>query len=137
MVIPNSIEQSEIPFGEGVLGEKVRGFDRDFLRALATATAAGKVVLGESLGDGPPVSPSPGQRVAVRQQQNIRPLNVFTDHDDIVRRLPLSFTVAGARLPGMAVELASRAMGTAPEFDNSGKLTLAGYRIPGRVPNTM
>jgi adenylate cyclase/guanylate cyclase len=37
----------------------------------------------------------------------------------------------------MAVELASRAIGAAPEFDKSGKLTLAGYRIPGRVPNTM
>ena len=89
------------------------------------------------LGGSRPVGPSPGQRVAVRQQQNIRPLNIHTDHDDIVRRLPLSFTVAGARLPAMAVELASRAMGAAPEFDNNGRLTLAGYRIPGRVPNTM
>ena len=137
VVIPNSIEQSEIPFGDGMLGEKVRGFDRDFLRALAAASTPGKVVLGEMLGGSQPVGPSPGQRVAVRQQQNIRPLNIHTDHDDIVRRLPLSFTVAGARLPAMAVELASRAMGAAPEFDNSGRLTLAGYRIPGRVPNTM
>ena len=46
IVIPTSIEQSEIPFGEGVLGEKVRGFDRDFLRSLAGAAANGKVVLG-------------------------------------------------------------------------------------------
>jgi adenylate cyclase len=137
VVIPNSIEQSEIPFGEGMLGEKVRGFDRDFLRALAAASTAGKVVLGETLGDNQPVRPSPGQRIAVRQQQNIRPLNVFTDHDDIVRRLPLTFTVNGAKVPSMAVELASRAMGAAPEFDRSGRLTLAGYRIPGRVPNTM
>ena len=42
MVIPTSIEQSEIPFGEGVLGERVRGFDRDFLRALAGASSSGK-----------------------------------------------------------------------------------------------
>ncbi len=137
VVIPNSIEQSEIPFGEGMLGEKVRGFDRDFLRALAAASAAGKVVLGESLGDGPPVGPSPGQRIAVRQQQNIRSLNVFTDHDDIVRRLPLTFALNGAKVPSMAVELASRALGAAPTFDGNGRLTLAGYRIPGRVPNTM
>jgi adenylate cyclase/guanylate cyclase len=137
VVIPNSIEQSEIPFGEGMLGEKVRGFDRDFLRALAAAATAGKVVLGETLGDNQPVRPSPGQRIAVRQQQNIRPLNVFTDHDDIVRRLPLTFTVGGAKVPSMAVELASRAIGAAPEFDRSGRLTLAGYRIRGRVPNTM
>src|SRR5207244_353714 len=38
VVIPNSLEQSEIPFGDAMLGEKVRGFDRDFLRALAGAS---------------------------------------------------------------------------------------------------
>src|SRR5438132_2163015 len=137
MVIPKSIEQSEIPFGEGTLGEKVRGFDRDFLRALAGAATNGKVVMGEILGGSQPVRPSSGQRVAVRQQQNIRPLNVHVDSDDIVRRLPLSFTVNGAKVPSMAVELASRALGAPPEFDERGRLTLAGYRVPGRVPNTM
>ena len=137
MVIPASIEQSEIPFGEGMLGDKVRGFDRDFLRALAGAATNGKVVLGEILGGNQPVRPSPGQRVAVRQQQNIRPLNVHVDSDDIVRRLPLDFTVNGTTVPSMAVELASRALGAAPEFDERGRLTLAGYHVPGRVPNTM
>ena len=102
VVIPTSIEQSEIPFGEGMLGEKVRGFDRDFLRALAGASTTGKVVLGEMLGGNQPVRPSPGQRIAVRQQQNIRPLNVHIDHDDVVRRLPLTFTVDGTRVPSMA-----------------------------------
>jgi adenylate cyclase/guanylate cyclase len=137
VVIPASIEQSQLPFGEGMLGEKVRGFDRDFLRALAAASVNGKVVLGEILGGNQPVRPSAGQRVAVRQHLNIRPLNVHTDHDDIVRRLPLSFPVNGTKMPSMAVELASRALGAAPEFDDRGRLTLAGYRVPGRVPNTM
>ena len=110
VVIPNSLEQSEIPFGDGMLGEKVRGFDRDFLRALAGASSKGKVVLGEVLG-GRPILPSPGQRIAVRQQQNIRPLNDHTDSDDVVRRLPLTFTIDGAKMPTMAVELAARALG--------------------------
>jgi len=137
IVIPTSIELSEIPFGEGVLGDRVRGFDRDFLRALAGAASNGKVVLGEILLGNQPVRPSPGQRIAVRQQQNIRPLNVHSDSDDIVRRLPLSFTINEAKVPSMAIELASRALGAAPEFDDRGRLTLAGYRVPGRVPNTM
>jgi adenylate cyclase/guanylate cyclase len=136
IVIPTSIELSEIPFGEGMLGDKVRGFDRDFLRALAGAATNGKVVLGELLHGNQPVRPSPGQLIAVRHQ-HIRPLNVFSDSDDIIRRLPLSFTVNGAKVPSMAVELASRALGAAPEFDDRGRLTLAGYRVPGRVPNTM
>src|SRR5262249_23036729 len=88
IVIPNSLEQSEIAFGEGMLGERVRGFDRDFLRALAGAAAPGKIVLGEQLRGNEPIRPSPGQRIAVRQQQNIRPLNTITDNDDTVRRMP-------------------------------------------------
>jgi adenylate cyclase len=134
IVIPTSIEQSEIPFGEGMLGDKVRGFDRDFLRALSTGAASGKVVLGEVLGG---ERPSQGQRIAVRQQQNIRPLNTFTDSDDTVRRVPLTFTVNGARLPGMALELASRALNAAPEFGSDGTIALGGYKIPVKVPNTM
>ncbi|WP_108516822.1 adenylate/guanylate cyclase domain-containing protein [Bradyrhizobium algeriense] len=136
VVIPNSLEQSEIPFGDGMLGEKIRGFDRDFLRALAGASTKGKVVLGQVLGDRS-IMPSSGQRIAVRQQQNIRPLNDHTDSDDVVRRVPLTFTIDGAKMPTMAVELAARALGTAPQFDERGRMTLAGYPVPGRVPNTM
>ena len=138
IVIPTSLEQSEIPFGDGSLGDKVRGFDRDFLRALASASSAGKVVLGEVLLDDQPIRPSQGQRIAVRQQQDIRPLNVYTDSDDTVRRVPLTFPVGGvARLPGIALELASRALKSSPEFAPDGTVTLAGYRIPGEVANTM
>jgi len=137
LVIENSIEQSEIPFGEGTLGDKVRGFDRDFLRALRTAAMSGKVVLGEVLRGEQPVRPSQGQRIAVQQQQNIRPLNTFTDGDDTVRRVPLAFAVDGTRLPGMALELASRALKAAPEFGSDGSVALAGYQIPVTVPNIM
>ena len=135
MVIPASIEQSEIPFGEGMLGERVRGFDRDFLRALAGAAATGKVVLGEQLRGNDPIRPSPGQRIAVRQQQNIRPLNTLTDGDDTVRRMPLSFMVNGARVPGMALELAARAQNTRPEFAPDGSAMLGSYRIPSALPD--
>ena len=37
----------------------------------------------------------------------------------------------------MALELASRALNAKPEFKADGTATLAGYRIPGAVPNTM
>jgi adenylate cyclase len=137
MVFPNSIEQSEIPFGDGAFGDKVRGFDRDFLRALAVGSAAGKVVLGEVLRGDQPTLPSAGQRIAVRQQQNIRPLNVYTDHDDVVRRVPLTFLVDGKSVPGMALELASRAIAARPDIGADGSVALAGYRIPSDVPNTM
>jgi hypothetical protein len=47
IVLPTSIEQSSVPFGDETLGARVRGFDRDYLRALALGARAGKVVLGQ------------------------------------------------------------------------------------------
>src|SRR5215469_6061306 len=137
IVFPTSIEQSEIPFGDGSLGARLRGFDRDFLRSLALGARDGKVVLGEAQHRDFPIMPSPGQRIAVGQGANIRSLNVFNDPDDVVRRIPLRVVIDGNPQWSMAVELASRALGAAPESAADGTVTLSGYRIPARVPNTM
>jgi adenylate cyclase len=137
VVFPTSIEQSEIPFGGETLGERVRGFDRDFLRTLATAARAGKVVLGEIQHRAEPILPAPGQRTAVGQQRNIRPLNVYNDLDDVVRRVTLTFIVDGRSVPSLSVELASRALGSEPELAADGTMVLGGYRIPSLVPNTI
>jgi adenylate cyclase len=129
IVFPTSIELSEIPFGDDLLGARMRGFDRPLLRALATGSAAGKVVLGETLrGD----RPSAGQRIAVGQQRNIRALNIITDPDDVVRRIPLTFESDGKKIPSMALELAARALKSEPVLSEDGSVTLAGYRIPAR-----
>ena len=136
VVFPTSIEQSEIPFDNETFGSRLRGFDRDFLRAIALAARSEKVVLGEIQRGDRPIRPSPAQLVAVGQQGNVRPLNAYTDGDNIVRRMPLTLMVDDKRVPSMAVELASRALGTKPEFAN-GMMTLGGYRIPSAVPNTM
>jgi class 3 adenylate cyclase/CHASE2 domain-containing sensor protein len=130
IVFPTSIEQSEIPFGDGTLGGRLRGFDRDFLRALALGAHAGKVVLGEAQHRDFPIMPAPGQRIAVGQGDNIRSLNVYNDPDDVVRRIPLSVVIDGTPQQSMAVELAARALGTAP-------MTISGYRIAPAVPDTI
>jgi adenylate cyclase len=139
VVFATSIEQSAIPIGDtpDTLGARLRGFDRDFLRALQLAARDHKVVLGEVQVSEKPILPSPGQRVAVGQQQNIRALNVYDDPDEVVRRIPLSFKVDGVQTPSMAVELAARALNSPPQFGSDGSTTLAGHRIPGAVPNTM
>jgi adenylate cyclase len=134
IILPTSIELSEIPFGNDLLGERMRGFDRDFLRSLARGASAGKVVLGETLrGD----RPAAGQRIAVGQQKNIRALNIYSDPDDVVRRVPLTFEGDGKKISSMALELASRALNAEPVLNKDGTLRLAGYRIPSAVPNTM
>jgi adenylate cyclase len=130
IVFPTSIEQSEIPFGDGTLGGRLRGFDRDFLRALALGAREGRVVLGEAQHRDFPLLPAPGQRIAVGQNANIRSLNVYNDPDDIVRRIPLRVRIDDAWVPSMAVELAARALGADPE-------TLSGSRIASQAADTM
>lgn len=137
IVFPGSIEQSAIPFGDDAVGSHLRGFDRDFLRALHGAASQGKLVLGEVQHRDVPIRPAAGQRIAVGHQHNIRSLNAYSDDDDVLRRLPLSFTVDGRPLPSMAVELAARALGSEPMFDSGGGLTLGGYRVPAGVPHTL
>jgi len=109
IVLPTSIEQSAVPFRDNTLGALLRGFDRDYLRALALGARTGKVVLGEVQHQDRPLLPSPGQRAAVGFTRNIRPLNVHSDADDVIRRVPMSFTVDGEKLPAMAAELVARA----------------------------
>jgi serine phosphatase RsbU (regulator of sigma subunit)/CHASE2 domain-containing sensor protein len=128
IVLPTSIEQSEVRFGDETLGARLRGFDRDFLRALALGARAGKVVLGQVQHQDQPLLPSPGQRAAVGFGRNIRALNAYNDPDDVIRRVPLSFMVDGEPVPSMPAELAARAAG-APV---AAKLAAAGA-VPGTI----
>jgi adenylate cyclase len=129
VVFPTSIEQSAVPFGDESLGARVHGFDRDYLRALALGARAGKVVLGEIQHQDRPLLPSPGQRAAVGFGRNIRPLNVDTDPDEVIRRVPMSFEVDGAKVPSMAAELVARA--TQPTPDDGVP------RLPDQVPDAL
>lgn len=135
VIFQSSIEQSEIPFGDTSFGSRIRGFDRDYLIVLRRLSEGGKLILGEILSNDHPERPDHAQQLAVRN--NIRALNVYTDADDVIRRMPLSFSVDGGSVPAMAVELAARALGTKPETGTSGGTTLAGYTIPSAVPNTV
>ena len=92
VVFASSIENSQIRFGDDTVGDKLRGFDRDYLRALAGGGRAGKIVLGETENRNESILPTVGQRLAVGGRANLRPLNVHTDIDDVVRRAPLIFS---------------------------------------------
>ncbi|QDP24342.1 adenylate/guanylate cyclase domain-containing protein [Bradyrhizobium cosmicum] len=135
VIFPSSIEQSEIPFGDAPLGSRMRGFDRDYLIALRQISDSGKLVLGEILSNDHPDRPYRAQQLAVRT--NIRALNVHTDADDVIRRMPLGFSIDGKPVPAMAVELAARALDATPEIAPSGAAKLSGYAIPSAVPNTL
>src|SRR5262249_22925137 len=107
------------------------------LLSLRAGADAGKLVLGEVLRSNGAIGPSPGQRIAVHQRENIRPLNIYSDRDDIVRRVQLTFAGKEKPIPSMALELAARAQQAEPAIGPDGNVTLAGYRIPSAVANTM
>ena len=67
-------------------------------------------MLGQVQHQDRPLQPSPGQRAAGGFGRNIRALNVHTDPDDVIRRVPLSFETDGEQVPSMAAELAARAV---------------------------
>ncbi|MBR1090325.1 adenylate/guanylate cyclase domain-containing protein [Bradyrhizobium manausense] len=135
VIFPSSIEQSEIPFGDASFGNHVKGFDRDYLIALRRLSDSGKLVLGEILSNDHPDRPDRAQQLMVKG--NIRALNVYTDPDDVIRRMPLSFPIEGQPVPAMAVELAARALGARPETGPTGVTSLSGYAVPSAVPNTL
>jgi adenylate cyclase len=130
IVFANLIEESAIRFGEEELGQSLRGFDRDFLRTLAIGAHAGKIVLGEIATPEGLIRPSQGQRFAVGGDANIRALNVQTDGDDVVRRVPVAFKSDAGFVPSMSFELAARDLDQTPHFDGSGEVRLGDWRVP-------
>jgi hypothetical protein len=73
VVFASSLEESQVRFGDDTLGAKLRGFDRDYLRALALSARAGKIVLGETESGGQSILPTPGQRLARQSALAERP----------------------------------------------------------------
>src|SRR4051812_8657733 len=67
VIFPTSMELSDISVGEETLGARMRGFDRDFLRALKLGADAGKVVLGQVQHSAQPILPSRAQQIVVGQ----------------------------------------------------------------------
>ena len=120
----------------------VSGFDRDFLIALHNAAAKGKVVLGEVQHQKWPIHPFASQAFAVGGVKNIRSVNLFSDDDEVIRRVPLTFQRVdpngGAHSESsLPLELASRAEGVQPTPQPDGGWSLGRYRIPGSRQNTM
>jgi adenylate cyclase len=109
------------------------GHDREFLVALRRGAREGRIVLAEVRHQEEPIRPFVGQRIAVGHDANIRVVNLPTDADDVVRRVPLAVErVDGAgnvrREPGFALELAVRGTGRPVALDADGA-TFDGRRI--------
>jgi class 3 adenylate cyclase/CHASE2 domain-containing sensor protein len=121
----------------------IRGFDRELLVTLRSGAERGTFVLGMMQHSDKPIVPYQGYQVAVRREQNIRPLNIVTDGDGVIRRVPLFFRRHGADnttsglLPAMALEMAQRTVDVTPVIDAWGGVALAGRTIAARPDPVM
>ena len=94
------------------------GRDRPYLLALRRGGQEGRMVLGRIQHLAEPVAPHPSQVYAVGPR-NLRLLNLRTDRDGVVRRMPGSFAIktdggVGSE-PGFGIEMAARYLEADPE----------------------
>ena len=99
VVFPTSIEQSAVPFGDETHEPWAPACAASTAISSArsrSAPAPARWCSAQVQHQDKPLLPAPGQRAAVGFGRNIRALNVYSDPDDVARRVPLAFTVDGA-----------------------------------------
>jgi len=107
MIFPKSIASRTI----------APGYDRSFLQALAKISAEDRLVLAEARLSDTPIRPYTGQEIAVGGPENIRPVHLTPDRDNVVRRHPAFLALEnGDRVRSFAAELSARS-GAAPSDD--------------------
>jgi len=105
MIFPKSIASRDI----------APGYDRSFLQALTKINAQGNLVLAEVRLSDMPIRPYTGQEIAAGGPDNIRPVHLTPDRDNVVRRHPAWLPLEnGGRVRSFAGELSARA-GVEPE----------------------
>ncbi|SMH30188.1 adenylate/guanylate cyclase domain-containing protein [Azospirillum agricola] len=119
----------------------IPGFEREYLLTLRRGGKEGRLVLAKVQHQSNPLLPYRGYQIAAGAG-NIRSVNLIEDPDGVLRRVPVTLNVAGPDgaprpEPGMAAEVASRALAKPLERGADGWTTLNGYRLPGGPGNRM
>ena len=98
---------------------RLPGHDRTLLLALRRAQKEGRIVLSRVQHQTKPIRPHPGHAIAAGRGRNIRFVNVFSDPDGVVRRVPSWFRVSTSQgavfEPSFSLEIAARHLGVTPE----------------------
>ncbi|TSD83338.1 adenylate/guanylate cyclase domain-containing protein [Mycobacterium sp. KBS0706] len=105
-------------------------YDRPLRQALAKLRPAGKVVLGFAQSGDVAVRPDRGQ-VTAAGEENLRPLSLLRDGDDVVRRYPSGLPLqGGGDIPSFAAELVSRAGHAPPQGEPLIDFTIGPRDVP-------
>ncbi|CAO3438355.1 adenylate/guanylate cyclase domain-containing protein [Azospirillum doebereinerae] len=119
----------------------IPGFEREYLLTLRRGGKEGRLVMAKVQHQSNPLMPYRGYAIAAGLG-NIRSVNLVEDPDGVLRRVPVTLSVAGpdgSPRPeaGMAAEVASRALGKPLERAADGTTSLDGYRLPGGAGNRL
>ena len=110
----------------------LKGFDRELLVTMKQWSKTDQIVLGKVQHQHKPIVPYPGYSFAVGHAKNIRSVNLLSDDDGVIRRVPLTFrSDQGVEETSMSLELAARARGSTARRTADGDLVLDGEHIPG------
>ena len=114
----------------------LKGFDRDLLVTMKQWSKTDQIVLGKVQHQHKPIVPYPGYSFAVGHAKNIRSVNLLSDGDGVIRRVPLTFrSDQGVEETSMSLELAARARGSTVQRATDGNLVLDQAHIPGSRNN--
>lgn len=116
---------------------RLPGHDRPLLLALRRANKEGRIVLSRVQHQTKPINPFPGLAIAAGRGRNVRFVNVFSDPDGVVRRIPHWFRVATPQgdtvEPSFSLEIAARHLGVTPERIGESRVRLGGKQIRGTM----
>ena len=114
----------------------LKGFDRELLVTLKRWSKTDQIVLGKVQHQHKPITPYAGYSFAVGHAKNIRSVNLLSDGDGVIRRVPLTFrSDRGVEETSMSLELAARARGSTVQRTADGDLVLDQAPIPGARNN--
>ena len=115
-----------------------KGYDKPFLKSLHKASRKNKIVLGYThYQNGLRIHPFGSSSFVVQNRKtndnNMRPLNMVVDSDDVIRRIPVYFASHENKHElSMAAELAARKLGQYPQITTEQQtgIRLADHEIP-------
>lgn len=117
-------------------------YDRDLLRTLSKGGRAGRIVMSYTMQGGTPIAPNAQQIMAVGGGANLRPTNMETEPDGIIRRGLLSMPTAATGetdqpIATLPLELYARGGDHRLAFAADGRPTIDGEVPAGIADNSL
>ena len=120
------------------MAQHIKGFDTPLLKTLRRYGPSGQLLLGMVQHSQEPILPHASQRLMVGGMNQVMPLNMRSDIDDVIRSIPLWFERGdGTEVESMALALAARANGQIATRLANGDTSVGDYQLTDSSANLM